>query len=83
MPIIIKAQSNESTNDLIKKFKKITVATDIVQKAKDRRYYQKPSQVKAVRKIAIQRLKKRMRSLKKMKNISPQALVKMAERISS
>ncbi len=83
MPIIVKAQGHDSTNDLIKKFKKVTVATDIVQKVKDRRYYQKPSQLKAVRKIEIQRLKKRMRSLKKMKNVAPQVLTRIQERISS
>lgn len=82
MPIIVKAQGNDTTGDLIKKFKKITIATDVVQKAKDRRYYQKPSKIKAVKKIEISRLKKRVRSLKKMKNISPQILTRIQERIS-
>lgn len=82
MPIIIKAQGNESTNDLIKKFKKATIATDVVQIVKDRRYYQKPSRIKAVRKIQVNRLRKRARSLKKMKNISPQVLVRIAEKLS-
>lgn len=83
MPIVIRAQGNDSTNDLIKKFKKVTIATDIVQKAKDRRYYQKPAKVKAQRTIEMARLKKRARSLKKMKNVAPQVLVRMQERLST
>lgn len=83
MPIIIKAQGNDSTNDLIKKFKKATIATDVVQIVKDRRYYQKPSRIRAVHKIEMNRLRKRSRSLKKMKNISPQVLARMEERLSN
>ena len=82
MPIIIKSQGSDSTNDLIKKFKKATVAADIVQIVKDRRYYQKPSRIKAVHKIEVNRLRKRSRSLKKMKNISPQVLARMNDRLA-
>jgi ribosomal protein S21 len=83
LPIIIRAQGNDSTSDLIKKFKKITVATDIVQIVKDRRYYQKPSKIKAVKNTEMRRLKKRARSLKRLKNISPQVLARIEERLSS
>jgi ribosomal protein S21 len=83
LPIIIKAQGNDSTNDLIKKFKKVTVATDIVQIVKDRRYYQKPSKKRAVAKTEMRRLRKRARSLKKMKNISPQVMSRINERLSA
>lgn len=83
MPIIIRAQGSDSTNDLIKKFKKATISTDIVQIVKDRRYYQKPSKLKAVHKIEMNRLRKRARSLKKMKNISPLVLTRMNERLSN
>jgi len=83
LPIIIRAQNNDSTSDLIKKFKKISIATDIVQIVKDRRYYQKPSKIKAVRNTELRRLKKRARSLKKLKNISPQVMTRIAERLSS
>lgn len=83
MPIIIKAQGNESTNDLIKKFKKATIATDVVQIVKDRRYYQKPSKLKAIYKTEMRRLRKRARSLKKQKNISPQVLTRIDERLST
>lgn len=83
LPIIVKAQGNESTNDLIKKFKKATISVDIVQLVKDRRYYQKPSKIKAVYQTELRRLRKRSRSLKKQKNISPQALARIDERLST
>jgi ribosomal protein S21 len=83
MPIIIKAQGNDTTGDLIKKFKKITIATDIVQKVKDRRYYQKPSKKKAIRETESRRLRRRMRSLKKMKNVSPQVITRIQERLNT
>lgn len=83
MPIVIKAHGNDSTNDLIKKFKKVTVATDIVQRVKDRRYYQKPSRVRAQQTIEVSRLKKRARSLKRMKNVSPHVLSRLQERLSA
>jgi ribosomal protein S21 len=80
LPLIIRPQGNDSTNDLIKKFKKVVIATDIVQIVKDRRYYQKPSKIKAVRTIERKRLQKRARNLKKMKNISPQVISRIQER---
>ncbi len=83
MAIIIKAQGNENTNDVIKKFKKAIATTDIVQKAKDRRYFKKPSQVRAVKKIEMSRLRKRSRALKRTKNISPAALQRINERLAS
>ncbi|MBP9819860.1 30S ribosomal protein S21 [Candidatus Woesebacteria bacterium] len=83
MPIIIKAQGNDNTNDVIKKFKKAIITTDIVQKAKDRRYFKKPSQVRAAKKIEMNRLRKRARALKKTKNISPLALQRINERLAS
>lgn len=82
MPIIVKAQGNDSTHDVIKKFKKAVANTDIVQQAKDRRYYTKPSQQRAVRKTEIRRLRKRSRALKRMKNVSPIALGRIMERLN-
>ena len=82
LPIIIKAQANDSTSDVIKRFKKASIATDIVQIVKDRRYYRKPSRLRAVHTIEMIRLRKRARSLKKLKNISPQVLARIAERLN-
>lgn len=74
MPIIVKAKGNDSTSDVIRKFKKTVAATDIVQKVKDRSFFQKPSQVKKVKKDEKRRSKKRLQSLKKMKNVSSERL---------
>lgn len=82
MPIIVKAKKNESFNDLFKRFKKKVIVSDIVQKVKDRRYHQKPSRLKATKTAERSRLKKRLHSLKKTKNISPIAIGKIVERMS-
>lgn len=81
MPIVIKADSNDTTGDVIRKFKKAAAATNVVQQAKDRRYHQKPSQLKAQKKIEKNRLRKKMRSLKKTKNIGPEVIERLKERI--
>lgn len=83
MPIIVKAKKSESTNDLIRKFKKLTAAADIVQIVKDRRYFQKPSKVKSTKTAESSRLEKRARSLKRTKNISPQVLAKINQRLGN
>lgn len=68
MPIIIKARGDDHTGDLIKKFKKVIAATNIIQVVKDRKYYQKPSEIRTVRQNEIRRMKKRVRAIKKLKN---------------
>ncbi len=70
MPIIIKAKGDDHTGDLIKKFKKVIASTNIIQIVKDRKYYQKPSEVRTVRMNELRRMKKRLRSLKKQKNVA-------------
>jgi len=83
MPIVVKAGSNDSTNDVIRKFKKAAAATDVVQKAKDGRYFQKPSQIRAQKKIQKNRLRKKARSLKQMKNIGQDVIDRIHEKIQS
>ncbi|MEX0895996.1 MAG: 30S ribosomal protein S21 [Patescibacteria group bacterium] len=83
MPIIIKAQGNDSTGDVIKKFKKAAASSNVVTIAKDRAYFRKPSKLRAEKKIAHKRLQRRARSLKRMKNISPTALERINERLSA
>jgi ribosomal protein S21 len=82
MPIIIKANPGDSLGDLIRKFKKQTGQADIVQKARDRAVFRKKSQLRAVKKIEKARLRKRTRSLKKMKNISPQVIQRLHQRLA-
>ncbi len=72
MPIIIKARGDDHTGDLIKKFKKVIAATNIIQVVKDRKYYQKPSELRSVKMNELRRMHKRMRSLKKQKNVVQQ-----------
>jgi ribosomal protein S21 len=68
---------------VIKKFKKAAAERDIVQRTKNRRYFVKPSQERAQKKTEMRRLKKRARALKKQKNISQAALVRIHERLST
>jgi|GEM_PF-391385 ribosomal protein S21 len=82
MPIVIKTQKGDSTRDLIRQFKKATAATDIVNKVKDRRFYVKPAQQMNILKSQKRRLKNKIRSLKKMKNISPRVIAYLTERLS-
>ena len=83
MPIVIKAQGNDSTSDVIRKFKKAAASTDVVQKAKNRRYFQKPGKVMAQKKIERNRLRRRARTLKHTKNVSAEAIEKLYERIET
>lgn len=68
MPIIIRAKSDDHPGDLIKKFKKVIAATNIIQNVKDRKYYMKPSEIRTQRQNEIRRMKKRIRVIKKLKN---------------
>ncbi len=81
MPIIVKAHGNDSTFDVIKKFKKATAAADIVTKTRERRYFKRPSLRRTVKKTEMRRLRKRAQNLKRMKNISPQVLQRIGERL--
>ncbi|MEN8253546.1 MAG: 30S ribosomal protein S21 [Patescibacteria group bacterium] len=68
LPIVIKAKSNQNTNDVIRQFKKAVSATDIVQRVKDRRYFARPSKTRAIKKEEIKKSRKRAKIVKKMKN---------------
>lgn len=83
LPIIVKAKKNSSTSDLIKKFKKMVAASNVVQNAKDRRYFKKPSRVKADNTASHNRLRKRMHSLKRMKNTPEQVIERITQRLNS
>ena len=83
MTIVVKNRGNESVNDMIKRFKKISVAMDIQTQVKDRQYHLKPSQVRKNNNNDNRRLRRRLRGLKKMKNISPEIIARMHEKLSS
>lgn len=83
MPIVVQSKGNsDSTNDLIRKFKKATSAADIVRRVKDRRYNVKPSQQRNVKNTERRRLLKRIHNLKQMKNISPKVIERLMERLN-
>ncbi len=83
MTIVVKNRGNESVNDLIKRFKKISVSIDIQQLVKDRQYHLKPSQVRKNNVNDNRRLRRRLRGLKKMKNISPDIINRMHDKLST
>jgi ribosomal protein S21 len=82
MPIIIKANKGDNTRDLIKRFKKAVATTDIVTVAKNRRFHVKPAQARNILKSEKRRLKKKIRSLKKMKNVPNRVIVRLTERLT-
>lgn len=83
MPIVVTADPKDSTGDVIKQFKKMTAQADVVEIARERRYFQKPAKVRADKKIGKKRLQKRLRKLKRMKNIPPAVIVRMTESIQA
>jgi len=83
MTIVVKNRGNESVGDMVKRFKKISVAMDIQTLVKDRQYHLRPSQVRKNNKNDNRRLRRRLRGLKKMKNISPEIIARMHEKLSS
>ncbi len=83
MPVIVKSKKGDSNSSLIRRFKKAVFNQDIVQRARDRRYYQKPSEVRAQKNSEKKHLRKKLKTLKKMKNVSPQSLRRLREKINS
>lgn len=83
MSIVVRNRGNESVNDLIKRFKKISVSLDVNQIVRDRQYHLKPSQVRKNATNDNRRLRRRLRGLKKMKNISPDIISRMHDKLSS
>lgn len=81
LPVIVKAKKNQNTNDVIRQFRKQAAAADIVQLVRDRRFFKKPSRKKAEKQSEVSRLRKRARSLKKRKNVSPQVISRINERL--
>ncbi len=82
MPIVIRAKKNDSNSNLIRRFKKAVSACDIVNKARDRRYYKKPSAIKAERLSQKRHLRKRLKTLKRMKNISDRSIELLKQKIN-
>jgi len=58
MPIVVKAKPGESTNQVLRKFKKIVQKDNILTIIRDKQFYKKPSVVKKER---LKEAKKRNR----------------------
>lgn len=82
MPIIIKAKAKNNNNNIIREFKKITAITGIVERVRDRRYFQKPSKINSIKKIQKIRLRNKIRVLKHTKNISADVIERMTNRLN-
>ena len=83
MSIVVHNRGNEPVNELIKRFKKISVALDIQTLVKERQYHLRPSQVRKNNQNDNRQLARRLRGLKKMKNISPDIITRMNEKLAS
>ena len=82
MAIIIKSNGTDSLSDLIRRFKKQTAIADVAQQARDRQFFHKDSRIRSVKKTQKNRLARRVRSLKKMKNISPATIQRLNDRLA-
>lgn len=63
MPVVVKAKKNDSTNDLIKRFKRLTIVANVLDIAKEREFYFKPSAKKNIQMNEIKRQKRRLKRI--------------------
>ena len=59
MSIIVKAQPGDSTDQLIRNFKKKVLQDQLLTELKEREFYKKPSMIKKEKMSEFKRLKKR------------------------
>ena len=64
MPIVVKAQPGDSTDQLIKNFKKRVLQDQLLTELKEREFYKKPSMLKKEKMSEFKRLKKRRKKIK-------------------
>lgn len=63
MPVVVKAKKNDSTADVIKKFKKLVMVADVLEIARAREFYFKPSAQKNIRYNELKRQRKRAKRI--------------------
>lgn len=63
MPIVVKAKKNDSTADVIKKFKKFVAIANVLDISKAREFYFKPSALKNIQYNEIKRQKRRAKRI--------------------
>ena len=64
MPIIVKAQPGDYTDQLIRNFKKRVLQDQLLTELKEREFYKKPSMIKKEKQAEFKRLRKRRQKLK-------------------
>jgi len=66
MPIVVKSRRDDSTDNVIKKFKKLSVIENVVGKARDREFYKKPALLRKEHNKELERLKRREKHLRQI-----------------
>ncbi|MEK7127881.1 MAG: 30S ribosomal protein S21 [Patescibacteria group bacterium] len=61
MPIVVKGQPGQSSDQVIRAFQKKVFNEDIIEELKKREFYQKPALIKKARNAAIKKAKKQKR----------------------
>ncbi|MEA3355074.1 MAG: 30S ribosomal protein S21 [Patescibacteria group bacterium] len=64
MPIVVKAQPGDSSDKVIRKFKKKILQSQLLTELKEREYHKKPSVKKKEKMAEFKRLSKRRKRLK-------------------
>ena len=64
MPVVVKAGPGDSTDQVIRKFKKKVLQSQLLTKLRDQEYYKKPSVKKKEKLSEFKRLSKRRKKLK-------------------
>jgi len=64
MPVVVKAQSGESADQIIRKFKKKILQDQLLTEIREREYYKKPSVRKKEKLSEFKRRQKRSKRLK-------------------
>lgn len=60
MPIVVKAQPNDNTDQVIRKFKKLVLQEQLLTKLKDKAHYKKPAIKKKEKLNELRRRRKRL-----------------------
>lgn len=67
MPVVVKAQPGDTTDKILRKFKKKVLQSQILTELKDRQFYLKPAEKKKQRLAPFRRRKKRGQKRKNKK----------------
>lgn len=63
MPVVVKAKKNQSTGDVIKQFKRLTIIANVQDIAKNRQFHMKPALKKNIKNNELKRQRRRAKRL--------------------